>query len=465
MAQVSDWKAKINEFAFRSENEFDALRWRFHTAMGGLGPVIIQAYTGYGTAERMYLKGRVLEDRHIQEATDRDKIWNNLVNMYKRADSHEVPHAQVAVRFQGQAQTVTADEEGFFEAWITPTQPLPTGKVWHEVELELIAPLPEHQPKPIRTMGTVFVPLPSAQFVVISDIDDTVLRTDMAHLLHMARSVFLGNARTRLPFPGVAALYRALFAGAGGQEYNPLFYVSSSPWNLYDLLAQFFHLHHIPVGPVLFLRDWGLTEHEMLPVHNKNYKLKVIQQMLAFYPRLPFILLGDSGQEDPEIYTQIVDENPRRVLAVYIRNVSKDGTRPEAIRALAKKVIETGSALVLADDSYDIGKHAAEHGYLNPAALEDIHQDKEKDETPDSLLDGLVEPAAPAKEAPPVVVEDKTAENKPTPGKISPGADTPPPPSGPEHGSPAGPPTDPADESDESAEKKKGKAEADGKGA
>ena len=69
----------------------------------------------------------------------------------------------------------------------------------------------------------------------------------------------------RLPFPGVAAFLRALYAGAGGGERNPLFYVSSSPWNIYDLLSEFFSLNDIPIGPVLFLRDWGLTDVELVP--------------------------------------------------------------------------------------------------------------------------------------------------------------------------------------------------------
>jgi phosphatidate phosphatase APP1 len=69
--------------------------------------------------------------------------------------------------------------------------------------------------------------------------------------------LFVEDAQSRVAFPGVAALYRALHAGVSGQEANPILYVSRAPWGLYDILDEFFDLHGIPVGPVLFLREWG----------------------------------------------------------------------------------------------------------------------------------------------------------------------------------------------------------------
>ena len=110
---------------------------------------------------------------------------------------------------------------------------------------------------------------------------------------------FSATLARALPFKGVAAFYRALYYGVHGHELNPLFYVSASPWNMYDLLSDFFNLREIPVGPVLFLRDWGLTRDELFPTDLRTYKLAAINKILNFYPALPFILLGDSGQVDP----------------------------------------------------------------------------------------------------------------------------------------------------------------------
>src|SRR5690606_438380 len=108
-----------------------------------------------------------------------------------------------------------------------------------------------------------------------------------------ARGVLFGNVHTRIPFAGVGAFYRALHTGGG--RMNPLFYVSSSPWNLYDVLSEFLHLHEIPAGP-MELRDWGLAGDEILPVGHRAHKRVAIDHILARYPELPFILVGDSGQ-------------------------------------------------------------------------------------------------------------------------------------------------------------------------
>jgi hypothetical protein len=190
---------------------------------------------------------------------------------------------------------------------------------------------------------------------------------------------------------------------------NPLFYVSSSPWNLYSLLSEFFQLQDIPNGPVLFLRDWGISEEELLPTHHRSHKLKTIQNIMEVYPKLPFILIGDSGQEDPEIYAEVVQKHPQRIPAIYIRNVSHELKRPEAIRQLAKKVADTGSTLILADDTVPMAEHAAAQGWIDPASLAEIREEKRADEAPPSPVEKLLGEDEKA-EAPTVVVQTESPQ-------------------------------------------------------
>jgi hypothetical protein len=104
--------------------------------------------------------------------------------------------------------------------------------------------------------------------------------------------------------------------------------------------------------------------------------------MLALYDDLPFVLIGDSGQRDPEIYGQVVREHPGRVLAIYIRNVSREPARRRAIEDLAVEVVEAGSSLLLAADSMAIARHAVEHGLIAPAALADVRGEKDREGDP-----------------------------------------------------------------------------------
>ncbi len=386
---MSDWKQILTHTVNDIENHFDSLKYRLRERLGGRAPIMILPYRGYGIPEKMFLKGRVLEDKGIQSPQDNDSIWDNLANMYKRFDSSEIPYAKVRVRFQDVDQVVTADEEGFFEAWIQPIQPVENDQEWQDIELDLVEPLREGYPA-VHAAGQVQIPPPAAQFGVISDIDDTVVKTDATHVLRMARTVFLGNARTRLPFKGVAAFYRALYEGKNGNARNPLFFVSSSPWNLYDLFSDFFHIQGIPGGPLLFLRDWGITENELLQTNNQPFKTQVLEKILNLYTSMPFILIGDSGQQDPEIYEEVVRMYPGRILAVYIRNVSRNLERPEAIRKLAAKLVENGSTLILADDTLPLAKHAIEKGWISPNAFPEIHAEKKADEAPPSPVERIL---------------------------------------------------------------------------
>jgi phosphatidate phosphatase APP1 len=198
------------------------------------------------------------------------------------------------------------------------------------------------------------------------------MQTGVANKVMMCWRLFAQGARSRVAFPGVAALYKALHGGVSGGELNPMLYVSRGPWSLYEVLDEFFHRHGIPVGPILFLREWGLSWRHPFPRRAKDHKLALIRHMVALYRDLPFILIGDSGQRDPEIYAQVVREHPGRVLAIYIRNVSRHAKRPRAIEVLAREVAEAGSSLLLAADSFAMAAHAAERGLISATALAEV---------------------------------------------------------------------------------------------
>ncbi len=376
---MTDWQRKIAPLVRAVEKRYDALKYRLYYALGGPGPIKIQAYRGYGTRRRLHLKGRVLEERGISAPSETDRWWTNLVNMLKRLQSREVPHARLRARFQSVEREITADEEGMFGLWIEPQEPLSDGRFWHSVDLELLEPLSDRQQGPVRTEGHVLVPSPDAPFGVVSDIDDTVIQSDVGSFLRMLATMLFTNARTRLPLPGVAAFYRALHAGPAGKPKAPMFYVSNGLWNLYDLLEDFFRLNGIPGGPVLLLRNWGVYRDELLPTRQREHKLGLIRPILDLYRDLPFILIGDSGEADPQIYHQLVHEYGERVLAVYIRNVDPRQEHPEALHALAGEILEAGSELVLADDSLSMARHAARRGWIRPQALPGIAVEQARD--------------------------------------------------------------------------------------
>ncbi len=338
-------------------------RWRLR------GPLIILPYDGFGTAHELSLCGRVLEDEGFRPARDADRAWRNLIAMYKRFESDEVPGARVRARYRDLESEVVTDSEGYFSVELRPDEPAASGH-WHEIKLELVVPA-----RAATASGRVLVPSAAARFGVISDLDDTVIRSNVTHKFRMLIALALSNARTRKPFEGVAAFYRALRAGASGNEDNPIFYVSKSPWNLYVPLVEFLAHQDIPPGPLL-LRDYG----KHLLRCPGSHKESSISRILSTYPNLKFVLIGDSGEEDPEIYSEVVRRWPERVRVIYIRSDNRDPSRLAAIDGLIAEVRRTGCQLVLAPDSEFAAAHAAGEGLIAPGAMARIRLERAADE-------------------------------------------------------------------------------------
>lgn len=345
-----------------AEERFDRLRFGLKRKLGRLGPIEIFPYRGHGTREALFMKGRVLEGKGITRSNVGDTTRANLRNMVRRFASAEIPFARVRARFEGYELEAVADEEGFFDLRFELTAPLGAGMAWRPVEVELAWP----EGREARAAGNVLVPT-GARFAVISDLDDTVVQSNVTSFLKMVRIALLNNAHSRLPFEGVAAFYHALQRGVG-EEFNPIFYVSSSPWNLYDLLEDFLDVHGVPAGP-LFLKDWSPT---VLKGHEKH-KLSVIRTLLSTYPELPFVLVGDSGEKDPEIYRTVVQEHPGRIRAIYIRDVTSR-ERDAVVYDIAWEIRSAGVEMLLVSDTAAAAEHAAREGLIAPEALPGVYR-------------------------------------------------------------------------------------------
>ncbi|MDQ3068206.1 MAG: DUF2183 domain-containing protein [Acidobacteriota bacterium] len=398
---MADWRGEALRFAAAVERR---ARLGINRAERVLDPgaYVASGYRGYGTREKVLVLGRVLQGDEAHPRLTGPARLRNLTAALDRIESDPLPHARVRVSVGGateaDAREIVADDEGFFREWVGARDPLPEGG-WQPVHLSLADPRSHAIAQP--SIAQCLIPPPGAAFGVISDMDDTVLQSSVANFLRAARLVLLENAQTRMPFPGVAAFYRALQGGTALTGPNPIFYVSKSPWNLYDVITQFLERQEIPMGPIL-LRDWDLVPERA----TKDFKTREIESIFQTYPALPFILIGDTTQKDPEIYRAVMRAFPGRVRAVYIRNVDAPAARSTAVKKLAEEAAAEGATLILADDTLAMARHAAEQGWIDPSAIALVTGDKLADE---GATGGKTEaPGAPAKEdvtAPTIVIE------------------------------------------------------------
>jgi phosphatidate phosphatase APP1 len=308
----------------------------------------IEPYVGHGGPAGAVVRGRVLDNPIASEAVDGEGVGAAARRTLRHFLTRELRSVPLTVSVGDASVDTETDADGYFLVRV-PARPGDLGTPWTTGRVELREDYrgvtrPRAEPVEIR------VPAPAARFGVVSDVDDTILQTGVQRVGRMLVQTFTGSPLTRTPFPGAAELYRDLAAGV-----NPVFYVSSSPWNLHAFLVAFLRHHHFPLGPVL-LRDllgtWAGREQK----HDR------IREVLELHPDLSFVLVGDSGEHDPQIYADIVREHPGRILAVYIREVRLDPGDGRVERV--SDAWGSDVPFVLAADSDAVRRHARGIGLL-----------------------------------------------------------------------------------------------------
>jgi phosphatidate phosphatase APP1 len=133
------------------------------------------------------------------------------------------------------------------------------------------------------------------------------------------------------------------------------------------VLAEFLDRQELPRGPLL-LRDIGL--HSEAPLDHKS---AAIEKILTLYEQLPggplpFVLIGDSGERDPDIYLQVAAQHPGRIRAIYIREVGSGAERRRQLAALAEEARRRGTEMLLVSHAREALDHARRHGLAAPGS-------------------------------------------------------------------------------------------------
>ncbi|WP_299244199.1 phosphatase domain-containing protein [uncultured Aquimarina sp.] len=325
-------------------------------------PLRINSYLGYGTTTRLRATGRALEDENIN-FDGNTGILRTLYNIFKQFESDEIKKAHIELKLSnGQKFSTTTDSEGYynFDELLSDPLELTNKEEW----TPYIVSYKSNSKRIIQDNifeGKMLTPSMKASYGVISDIDDTILHTGVASFFkwRVIANTFFKNFDRRLPLEGTVQFYQELKLGKNTSPVNPIFYVSNSPWNLYDYLTAFLKKHNFPEGPIL-LRDFR-TPFDKTPKPVAPHKQSEILNLIKIYPNLKFILIGDSGEKDADIYTDIAIKHPNRILAIYLRSVNHERKEKRI-----KKIINsfTTTPILLVHSSQEAEEHARKHGFI-----------------------------------------------------------------------------------------------------
>lgn len=326
-------------------------------------PLQIIAFQSYGTNSHFFARGRALEDESID--LEAKNTWQLIVNSWKRFGTDEIKHIGLDLKLpNNKILKASTDNNGYFrvEENLNDLELLTNEEGWLSFELSYNdVNIKRTIQSQNRFPGELLIPSNKAQFGVASDIDDTILHTGVVSLLKwrlIYNSIFK-SAKSRIPLEGSVDFFHQLHRGVSGDNANPIFYVSHSPWNLYRYLELFLRQHNFPKGPILlrsFSKFW-----KKKPQAEKPQKQKEILNLLKTYPNLPFILIGDSGEHDPDIYMEIAEEFPNRILAIYLRSV-KHKKKMLRVKSLVENYKTT--PILLVENSKQAIEHAKENRFI-----------------------------------------------------------------------------------------------------
>lgn len=257
-------------------------------------------YTGYGTTSWVRVFGRMLLGRpeRVSGRTEAARGWRSFATL-------PVADEPVIVDVGNRQHEVRTDRGGYIDSVVEAD--LEPG--WRTVRLHRAGA--ETVEAPVRVLD------PDVRFAVVSDIDDTVMVTALPRPLLAAWNTFVLDEYGRSPVPGMAVLYERLVTA---HPDAPVFYLSTGPWNAAPALTRFLSRNLYPTGPLL-LTDWGPTTDRWFR-SGQAHKRAALARLAGEFPDIRWLLVGDDGQHDQEIYGEFAASHPDHVAAVAIRQLS-----------------------------------------------------------------------------------------------------------------------------------------------
>lgn len=327
-------------------------------------PLQIIAFYTYGTNTHLYVRGRALEDENINLSAK--NIWKLLINTWRRFDTDNIGLNPISLKLpDGTCFTTTTDGDGFFliDATHQDLEKFAGPDGWVSYEISYLGEdLKNRINQENRFPGEFLIPAADAEFGVISDIDDTLVHTGVVSSLkwQVIKNTVFKRPEKRIPLEGAAEFLHSLHKGKSGKAANPVFYVSHSPWNLYRYLLFFLEMNKFPKGPILLRTFKSLLKRRRSD--EKPQKQNEILNILKTYPHLGFILIGDSGEHDAEIYMEIAETHPNRIKAIYLRSVRHRKKRLR-VKGLFEQYRTT--SVLLAESSRELIAHARKNGFIS----------------------------------------------------------------------------------------------------
>lgn len=244
--------------------------------------------------------------------TPADRSLTNLRRSLRLIFNEERAHRTVRLWMTNHEWHTVTDAEGYFRCDLKNLAALQPG--WHRIHADCGDATDE--------IGLLLVP-PENAHGFISDIDDTVLVSEVSSKRRLLFNTLMRNPLQRSVVPGIAKLYETYAARNPLPACAPLFYLSATPRQLHLPLQTVLDHNEFPTGVLITKRVTNDASSE--PIRNQFvYKKNKIEEILKLVKHVKFTLVGDDSEHDPEVFHEIRNLYPDRIEAIWMRHVHPD---------------------------------------------------------------------------------------------------------------------------------------------
>jgi len=270
----------------------------------------IEVYNAYGNAHHVVIQGRMLRKRAFEVVKSDDSWVRNLWRRAKQIESNEISNAHIIANIHNEKFTVKGDDEGYFEFNITLKSRLKTG--YEKVDLTI-----ENNTYTYHTLATI---IEDQKLVgIISDFDDTLIVSNVTDKFDLAINTVLKNYQQRILVTTMQEQFRQILSQNPKEVPSTLFILSGSPQQLFTPVEGFLNFHHFPKHTLILKKAHGDNKD---PLSDQfAYKTQKIERLMKLYPSMTWVMFGDSGEKDRDVYGAMYKKYPYQIKAFYIRDI------------------------------------------------------------------------------------------------------------------------------------------------
>jgi len=270
----------------------------------------IVVYNAYGNTHYIIIQGRMEKEKSYKKVNRDDSWFKNLFRRLREIEANEIKGKNIFATINQESFQTKGDSEGYFEFDIKTKKAIKSG--YKSIELQI-----QNNPDIKRVKATIIGAKPLIG--IISDFDDTLIISNVTNKIKLGINTMFKNYQQRKIVPGMVERFNKILAQNPKNSPNALFVLSGSPQQLFKPINSFLNYYNFPKRVLILKKAHGDNKDPL--TDQFAYKTQKIKRLIKLYPNIKWVMFGDSGEKDLEVYRFIKSKYPNKIKEYYIRNI------------------------------------------------------------------------------------------------------------------------------------------------